>query len=558
MDEFELMRREKKSSIVVVGSANFDLIAYTPTTLPSAGQTILGNQFKTFPGGKGANQAVAAARLCLGSDSQTNVHMICKVGNDAYGEQLLMNFDKDGVKYEDAYMRQENTKSAIDSLHTGIASITVDRKGENTIVVIPGSNHALTSDEVERKIRTIVKQNLDTKPIIMTQLEIQHDVALAAMKVGKELGALTILNPAPVNDGSLIHEDFYKFVDIIIPNETELKSLVSGVDQSEEGMAKELLNRGIGKAVIVTLGGKGACVVERIDGEDCPRVTLISAPESVKIKQDDVIDTVGAGDSFCGSFAVYLSAGLDIPNAATNACGVAGLSVCKTGAQSSYPTIDQLPECLRSHLDLYRKEENMLPKKSPTLTFVTGNKNKLEEVKKILSTDSMNLSFHLTNKKIDLPELQGDPIEIAQEKCRLAAREIEGPVFIEDTSLCFNALNGLPGPYIKWFLESCGHNGLNKMLNGFEDRSAYAQTIVAYTTGVGNNIHVFEGRTTGKIVEARGPTDFGWDPIFEPDEGNGMTYAEMEKIEKNAISHRGKSFDKFRSFLTSKGFEQEI
>ncbi len=439
---------KKKTNLIVVGSANLDLIAYTPTTLPSPGQTILGDQFKTFPGGKGANQAVAAARLCHGYNSHTNVHMICKVGNDAYGEQLLTNFDKDGVKYEDAISLQHNTKSDIGGLHTGIASITVDKKGENTIVVIPGSNHALTVDEVETKIKAIVEQNSDAKSIIMTQLEIQHDVALAAMKVGKELGALTILNPAPTNAGSLIHQDFYKFVDIIIPNETELQSLISGVDQSEEAMAIELLNRGIEKAVIVTLGEKGACVVERMNGGERPRVTSISAPESVNTRQDDVIDTVGAGDSFCGSFAVYLSTGLDIPNAAMNACGVAGLSVCKKGAQSSYPTIDQLPDCLRAHLDvnLSRKAENLLSEKIPTLTFVTGNKKKLEEVQKILSTDGMITSFQLTNKKIDLPELQGDPIEIAQEKCRLAAEEIQGPVFIEDTSLCFNALNGLPGP----------------------------------------------------------------------------------------------------------------
>eukprot|EP00553_Chaetoceros_curvisetus_P010504 CAMPEP_0204612224 /NCGR_PEP_ID=MMETSP0717-20131115/329_1 /ASSEMBLY_ACC=CAM_ASM_000666 /TAXON_ID=230516 /ORGANISM="Chaetoceros curvisetus" /LENGTH=422 /DNA_ID=CAMNT_0051624221 /DNA_START=222 /DNA_END=1486 /DNA_ORIENTATION=+ len=416
-----------KTNLIVVGSANLDLIAYTPTTLPSPGQTILGDQFKTFPGGKGANQAIAAARLCLGYKSHTNVHMICKVGNDAYGEQLLTNFDKDGVKYEDAMSRQDNAKSDVDisGLHTGIASITVDKKGENTIVVIPGSNHALTVDEVETKIQAIVEQHSDAKSIIMTQLEIQHDVALAAMKVGKELGALTILNPAPTNAGSLIHQDFYKFVDIIIPNETELQSLISegGVeDQSEEAMAIELLNRGIEKAVIVTLGEKGACVVERMNGGERPRVTSISAPAGVNTRQDDVIDTVGAGDSFCGSFAVYLSTGLDIPNAAMNACGVAGLSVCKKGAQSSYPTIDQLPDCLRVHLDVNlspRKVENSRSEKIPTLTFVTGNKKKLEEVQKILSTDGMIPSFQLTNEKIDLPELQGDPIEIAQEKCRL-------------------------------------------------------------------------------------------------------------------------------------------
>ena len=104
-------------------------------------------------------------------------------------------------------------------------------------------------------------------------------------------------------------------------------------------------------------------------------------------------------------------------------------------------------------------------------------------------------------------------------------------------------------PYIKWFLDNCGHAGLNKMLDGFDDRSAYAQTIVAYTTGPGKEVHVFDGRTNGKIVAARGPTDFGWDPVFEPNEGEGKTYAEMTKEFKNRISHRGRSFEKFKAFL---------
>eukprot|EP01083_Nonionella_stella_P220178 788041_1 len=226
-------------------------------------------------------------------------------------------------------------------------------------------------------------------------------------------------------------------------------------------------------------------------------------------------------------------------------CGIAGLSVCKRGAQTSYPTPNELPASLQ-------------PIAAPrSLTFVTGNKKKLEEAQQILSSEGVEIPFQMTNKKLDLPELQGDPIEIAIEKCKLAAEEIRGPVFIEDTSLCFNALNGLPGPYIKWFLEKCGHDGLNKMLDGFDDRSAYAQTVVAFTMGVGSEIFVFDGRTDGEIVQPRGPLDFGWDPVFEPREGGGKTYAEMAKEDKNIISHRGRSFAKFRAFLGARGFEDE-
>ena len=187
--------------------------------------------------------------------------------------------------------------------------------------------------------------------------------------------------------------------------------------------------------------------------------------------------------------------------------------------------------------------------KQTTLSFVTGNKKKLEEVQKMLSSNT-ELPFAVTNQKLDLPELQGDnPLEIAKEKCRIASEQIQGACFIEDTSLCFNALGGLPGPYIKWFLEKCGHDGLNSMLVGFEDKSAYAQTVFAFTTGPKASVHVFDGQTNGMIVPACGALDFGWDPIFEPDEGEGKTYAEMTTDEKNAISHRGRSLAKLCAYL---------
>lgn len=189
----------------------------------------------------------------------------------------------------------------------------------------------------------------------------------------------------------------------------------------------------------------------------------------------------------------------------------------------------------------------------PAITFVTGNAKKLEEVQRILAAKG-NVPFHVTNQKIDLPELQGnDPEEIAKEKCRLAAKEVQGPCFTEDTSLCFHALNGLPGPYIKWFLEKCGHDGLNKMLAGFDNKKAYAQTVFAFTTGPDQPVHVFDGRTEGQIVPARGPNDFGWDPIFEPVGGAGMTYAEMHKDAKNQIGHRGKSLTKLCNYLVENG-----
>jgi len=188
-----------------------------------------------------------------------------------------------------------------------------------------------------------------------------------------------------------------------------------------------------------------------------------------------------------------------------------------------------------------------------SITFVTGNAKKLEEVKLFLAKaapggDPAALPFTLTNTKIDLPELQGEPEEISREKCRLAAEQVGGAVITEDTSLCFNALNGLPGPYIKWFLEKTGHTGLNNLLAAYEDKSAYAQTIFAFTTGPGEEVHVFDGRLPGKIVPARGSLDFGWDPVFEPD-GYTQTYGEMSKQLKTSISHRTLSLEKLQSWL---------
>eukprot|EP01035_Chromulina_nebulosa_P017118 gene17118-22632_t len=181
----------------------------------------------------------------------------------------------------------------------------------------------------------------------------------------------------------------------------------------------------------------------------------------------------------------------------------------------------------------------------PVLTFVTGNKKKLEEVISILGDQ---FPFELQSVKLDLPELQGEPEEVSKEKCRLASNTVNGPVIVEDTSLCYNALGGLPGVYIKWFLEKTGHEGLNNLLAAYTDKTAYAQCIFSLSLGPGKEPVSFIGRTYGTIVPARGPLDFGWDPIFLPD-GYYKTYAELSKEVKNKISHRYKSLDALRLYL---------
>ncbi|KAJ5540631.1 Inosine triphosphate pyrophosphatase [Penicillium pulvis] len=175
------------------------------------------------------------------------------------------------------------------------------------------------------------------------------------------------------------------------------------------------------------------------------------------------------------------------------------------------------------------------------LNFITGNKNKLSEVRAILGN-----VIEVDSQAVDVPEIQGTIEEIAKEKARRASEAINGPALTEDTALEFHALKGLPGPYIKSFLESVGNEGLNKMLDGFEDRTAEAVCTFAFCRAPGTEPLIFQGRTRGTIVRPRGPTNFGWDPIFEYE---GKTYAEMDKEAKNVISHRYKALMKLQQWL---------
>lgn len=194
---------------------------------------------------------------------------------------------------------------------------------------------------------------------------------------------------------------------------------------------------------------------------------------------------------------------------------------------------------------------------SDTITFVTGNENKLKEVVAILagneSTDGQSKvgKFVITNRSMDLDEIQGTIEEISTHKASTAANIVGGPVLVEDTCLGFDAFHDLPGPYIKWFLKAVGLQGLVDMLYKFEDKGASAICTFAFSEGPGSKVEIFQGITKGKIVSSRGPKDFGWDPIFEP-LGFDKTYAEMDKLLKNTISHRFKALDKVREYLLSK------
>jgi inosine triphosphate pyrophosphatase len=655
---------QHSNTVLVIGSANYDITTYT-STIPKAGETVIARTEQPLGlscGGKGANQAKTIACILQSISSlpstnmsttvrttalvaPTRVHMVCRVGDDIFGHEILRNFQQYHIQYDthktmirndpdctaattttsessterntDHTNINDPTESVI--RRTGVASIIVDtlNDGENQIIVTPGANDALRSIDVQTAIRQYQPN------IALLQLEIPLETVNEAITVLRQQQqqqsnetvnneAFIIVNPAPVPnyDFERLQEWKQKYlhmIDILIPNEMELRQLCKDSHNDTdaqnsthvEQLALSLLHTySIRRAVIVTLGSRGACVVERTHhniatdltnlypsntsaATTTTSTTYVQAPleimNHVKNQNLAIIDTVGAGDAFCGAFTAYLSSMMTATTSATGnndtvnnhsyadlatlACGYATMTIYQRG--TNYPRGNDIPPCLRIDslqlpvssglIQVPPQVRAPVPPSTKVLTFVTGNAKKLEEVRQILGTSDSNSDFPYTviNQKIDLPELQGDDVyEIAKEKCRIAAQIIQGPCFIEDTSLCFNALNGLPGPYIKWFLEKCGHVGLNQMLSGFEDNTAYAQTIVAYTDGKTDDaIFVFDGRTNGTIVQPRGNLDFGWDPIFEPTEGNGLTYAEMEKSTKNVISHRGRSFAKFQSFL---------
>jgi ribokinase len=409
MSSTEIDTQNDKNLILVVGSANQDLTS-TSDVLPTLGETIMGKDFAIGCGGKGFNQALACHRLGMAP-----VAMVARVGDDLFGRNLLDNFRRVGVNYFG------EAETVLNATASGVASIVVDEKsGDNQIIVTPGANYKLTQEDVRQKI-------MDTKPKqVLVQLEILPRVAFEALKAGKDVGATTIFNTAPAPEGWSLEEpamQFYKYVDILILNETELKKVTSnGEEESsdEETLAKSLITKGIGNAVIVTLGDRGAMIVEKNDQGGIETV-LVDAPEDLPARKLPVKNTVGAGDSFCGALAAYRSTGLSLADAARYACGVASMTVRKDGAQTSYPLYDELPDCLKL---IDRPTKRSKTSLKPIITFVTGNKKKLEEVKQILSSSDGKGSapFELTNVKIDLPELQG--YEICCSSSRIGANYI--------------------------------------------------------------------------------------------------------------------------------------
>ena len=299
-----------QAKVVIVGSLNMDLVTRAPR-LPRAGETLAGKSFVTVPGGKGANQAVAAARL------GASVAMIGCVGDDAYGEQLRTALLAEGIDCQ--------AVTRIDGESTGVALIVVDDSSQNAIVIVAGGNGHVTASVVDS-----FDALLSQADVIICQLEVPLDTVGHVLKRGHELGKTVILNPAPAS-GPLPAE-WFAWIDYLIPNESEATALTGlPVDStaSADAAASALLAAGVSK-VIVTLGEQGALFASPSRSEHFP------AP---KVQP---VDTTAAGDTFVGGFAAALADGKSESDAIRFGQVAAALSVTRSGAQPSIPTFAEV------------------------------------------------------------------------------------------------------------------------------------------------------------------------------------------------------------------------
>lgn len=299
-----------QAKVVIVGSLNMDLVTRAPR-LPRAGETLAGQSFVTVPGGKGANQAVAAARL------GTSVAMVGCVGDDAYGEQLRTALLAEGIDCQ--------AVTPVSGESTGVALIVVDDSSQNAIVIVAGGNGHVTASVVDS-----FDALLSGAEVIICQLEVPLDTVGHVLKRGHELGKTVILNPAPAS-GPLPAE-WFAWIDYLIPNESEATALTGlPVDStaSADAAASALLKAGVSK-VIVTLGEQGALFASASRSEHFP------AP---KVQP---VDTTAAGDTFVGGFAAALADGKSESDAIRFGQVAAALSVTRSGAQPSIPTFAEV------------------------------------------------------------------------------------------------------------------------------------------------------------------------------------------------------------------------
>jgi len=309
--------KQDKPKIVVVGSSNMDLVVKSPR-IPAMGETILGEDFIMTPGGKGANQAVAAAKL------GAEVYFIAKLGDDVFAEQSLNNLKKEAV----------NTKyvTQIKEAPSGVALITVDDAGNNVIVVAPGANQKLSAEDVKE-----AESDISSSGALVAQLEVPLKTVEFAAQLANDSGVPFILDPAPAQK---LSPALLKMVDVLTPNETEAQ-ILTGIEvtsnRDSARMASENLLECGAKAVILTMGAKGFLLATNDRTEFVPAIKA------------DAVDATAAGDAFTGALAFGLAGGRKLFEAALFAGHVAALSVTKMGAQSSMPTAEEVESFMKEN-----------------------------------------------------------------------------------------------------------------------------------------------------------------------------------------------------------------
>ena len=308
----------KQANVVVVGSSNTDMVVKSQR-IPSPGETVIGGEFVLAAGGKGANQAVAAARI------GARVTFIAKVGADMFGDQAIENYKNEGINTDYILRDKENA--------TGVALILVDEKGENLISVASGANEFLTPADIEN-----VESVIAGADVVVTQLETSLEVLACTAKLAKKHHVPLILDPAPAPDVPLSPE-LLRDITCIKPNENETQRL-TGIKVTDlvsaQKAADKLLSLGV-KSVVITLGPEGILLVEKPGtGTHIPGFKV------------DAIDTTAAGDAFSGAFACGLAEGKNMTEAAKTASAVAAISVTRLGAQPSLPTKSELEAFLKN------------------------------------------------------------------------------------------------------------------------------------------------------------------------------------------------------------------
>jgi ribokinase len=300
--------------IVVVGSANTDFVLRVPQ-LPSKGQTVLGDSFRVVRGGKGANQAVAAARL------EAQVTFVARLGTDSFGNESVAAYRQEGINTDFIVQDPE--------MHSGIALIVVNTVGENTVSVGPGANSRLTAQDVLAASTAI--QEADC---LLVQLEIPIETVRAAVELAHQHGVKVILNPAPARK---IPHEILKLVDYLTPNETEAAILADEDPSStDEGSLPRLASiLGIAN-LVVTLGAKGACILQ---GENVTYIPTFPITP---------MDTTASGDAFNGALAVALARGDSLPEAVRFANAAGAITATRLGAQPSLPTKQELDQFMVS------------------------------------------------------------------------------------------------------------------------------------------------------------------------------------------------------------------